>query len=354
MARGGAAAFSSAAAAFLCLWRLSAGIQWLGLPVGQAVAWNESQHCRLLLGLVPEQVQLCRRNLELMSSIVRAALETKASCQKSFADMRWNCSSIQQAPDFTPDILKGTRESAFVHALSAAAVGHSIARACASAELPTCSCGGVPDDASDASFRWGGCGDNLPYGLQMGSAFTDAPMKSRKAGMQASKLMNLHNNAVGRQALADSLETKCKCHGISGSCSVKTCWKGLQDLGSIARELKARYLGATKVILRHVGLRKQLVPKELDMRPVRDTELVYLASSPDYCSKNPKLGSQGTQDRQCQKSSMGSESCSLMCCGRGYNAYTQTLLERCHCKYHWCCYVTCKKCERTVEQYVCK
>lgn len=43
-----------------------------------------------------------------------------------------------------------------------------------------------------------------------------------------------------------------------------------------------------------------------------------------------------------------------MCCGRGYNPYTEKLVERCHCKYHWCCYVTCKKCERIVERYVCK
>ncbi|XP_030065381.1 protein Wnt-11b [Microcaecilia unicolor] len=343
------------AAVFLCLWQLSAGIQWLGLQESSGpVAWNESQHCRLLNGLVPEQIQLCRRNLELMPTIIRAAQETKASCQGSFADMRWNCSSIEQAPNLSPDLLKGTRESAFVYALAAAAVSHSIARSCASGELPTCSCGTVPDDIPDSSFRWGGCGDNLHYGLQMGSAFTDAPMKSRKAGMQASKLMNLHNNAVGRQALVDSLETKCKCHGISGSCSVKTCWKGLQDLGTIAQELKVKYLGAIKVILRHMGLRKQLVPKELDMRPVREVELVYLSSSPDYCTKNPKVGSQGTQDRQCRKSSVGSDSCNLMCCGRGYNTYTQILLERCQCKYHWCCYVTCKKCERTVERYVCK
>lgn len=58
--------------------------------------------------------------------------------------------------------------------------------------------------------------------------------------------------------------------------------------------------------------------------------------------------------RQCNKTSVGSDSCDLMCCGRGYNPYTEKLVERCHCKYHWCCYVTCKKCDRIVERYVCK
>uniref|UniRef100_A0A8C0GMZ0 Protein Wnt n=1 Tax=Chelonoidis abingdonii TaxID=106734 RepID=A0A8C0GMZ0_CHEAB len=131
------------------LWQLglSAAIQWLGLMVnGSRVAWNETQHCKILDGLVPDQVQLCRRNLELMHSIVRAAKETKGVCQKTFSDMRWNCSSIEYAPSFSPDLMKGTRESAFVYALAAAAVSHSIARACASGELPICSCGSVPSE----------------------------------------------------------------------------------------------------------------------------------------------------------------------------------------------------------------
>ncbi|XP_053329990.1 protein Wnt-11b [Spea bombifrons] len=339
----------------LCCSSSCRAIQWLGLTInGSLVAWNESEHCKVLERLVPDQTHLCKRNLELMQSVVNAAKQTKLICQLTFSDMRWNCSSIEHAPYFTPDLAKGTRESAFVNALASAALSHSIARACASGELPTCSCGSTPAEVSGPSFRWGGCGDNLRYGLQMGSAFVDAPMKSSKSGTQATKLMNLHNNAVGRQVLAESLETKCKCHGVSGSCSVKTCWKGLQDLSSVANELKSKYLAATKVIHRQMGIRKQLVPRELDIRPVRESELVYLISSPDYCTRNPKLGSYGTQDRLCNKTSVGSDSCNLMCCGRGYNAYTETIVERCQCKYYWCCYVTCKKCERTVERYVCK
>ncbi|XP_052014164.1 protein Wnt-11 isoform X2 [Apodemus sylvaticus] len=156
------------------------------------------------------------------------------------------------------------------------------------------------------------------------------------------------------QALRASLETKCKCHGVSGSCSIRTCWKGLQELRDVAADLKTRYLSATKVVHRPMGTRKHLVPKDLDIRPVKDSELVYLQSSPDFCMKNEKVGSHGTQDRQCNKTSNGSDSCDLMCCGRGYNPYTDRVVERCHCKYHWCCYVTCRRCERTVERYVCK
>uniref|UniRef100_A0A8D0F4C7 Protein Wnt n=1 Tax=Strix occidentalis caurina TaxID=311401 RepID=A0A8D0F4C7_STROC len=345
----------SAVATLLCQLGLSMAIQWLGLTEsGSGVAWNESHHCRLLAGLVPDQFQLCRRNLEVMHSIVRAARQTKSVCQKTFADMRWNCSSIQRAPSFGPDLLKGTRESAFVYALAAAAVSHSIAQACTSGELPLCSCGSVPSEVPGSDFRWGGCGDNLRYGLQLGTAFADSPLKSSKLGTQGLKAMNLHNNAAGRQVLSDSLDTKCKCHGVSGSCSVKTCWKGLPNLDEIASDLKSKYLAAIRVTHRLIGPRKQLIPKEMDVRPVKETDLVYLINSPDYCMPNQQLGSLGTQDRQCNKTSVSSDSCNLMCCGRGYNTYTEEVVERCHCKYHWCCYVVCKKCRRKVERYVCK
>lgn len=71
------------------------------------MAWDESHHCQLLAGLVPDQFQMCQRNLEVMPSIVQAAHHTKSICQNSFADMRWNCSSIHRAPSFGPDLLKG-------------------------------------------------------------------------------------------------------------------------------------------------------------------------------------------------------------------------------------------------------
>uniref|UniRef100_A0A8D2N5I0 Protein Wnt n=1 Tax=Zonotrichia albicollis TaxID=44394 RepID=A0A8D2N5I0_ZONAL len=156
------------------------------------------------------------------------------------------------------------------------------------------------------------------------------------------------------QVLSDSLDTRCKCHGVSGSCSVKTCWKGLPDLGEIASDLKSRYLAALKVTHRLVGPRKQLIPKEGDARPVTEMDLVYLISSPDYCTPNPQLGSLGTQDRPCNRSSVGSDSCDLLCCGRGYNTYTEEVQERCHCRYRWCCSVVCRRCRRSLDRHVCK
>ncbi|KAH0625258.1 hypothetical protein JD844_033646 [Phrynosoma platyrhinos] len=164
-----------------------------------ALALNQTQHCKQLEGLVVSQVQLCRSNLELMQTIIQAAREVIKTCRKTFSDMRWNCSSIELAPNYLLDLERGTRESAFVYALSAAAISHTIARACTTGDLPGCSCGPIPGETPGPGYRWGGCADNLNYGLVMGSKFSDAPMKMKKSGSQANKLMHLHNSEVGRQ-----------------------------------------------------------------------------------------------------------------------------------------------------------
>lgn len=91
------------------------------------------------------------------------------------------------------------------------------------------------------------------------------------------------------QALSEALQVVCKCHGVSGSCSIRTCWRGLQDLKLVAKALKTKYLSASKVIPRSVGVRTQLVPRDFGIRPIRDSELVYLQSS-------PRLLHRGSQD----------------------------------------------------------
>lgn len=72
-----------------------------------ALALNQTQHCKQLEGLVSAQVQLCRSNLELMHTIVHAAREVMKACRRAFADMRWNCSSIELAPNYLLDLERG-------------------------------------------------------------------------------------------------------------------------------------------------------------------------------------------------------------------------------------------------------
>ena len=62
----------------------------------------------------------------------------------------------------------------------------------------------------------------------------------------------------------------------------------------------------------------------------------------------------GTTGRACNKTSLGMDGCGLLCCGRGYNSQRVTLKERCHCRFHWCCYVECKTCTKEVDLHTCK
>lgn len=34
---------------------------------------------------------------------------------------------------------------------------------------------------------------------------------------------------------------KCKCHGVSGSCSMKTCWKKLSEFNATSTLLRQKY-----------------------------------------------------------------------------------------------------------------
>ena len=57
--------------------------------------------------------------------------------------------------------------------------------------------------------------------------------------------------------------------------------------------------------------------------------------------------------RQCNASSTSHDGCKSMCCGRPYNTFTVERIERCQCKYVWCCDVKCKTCKRWEDVHEC-
>ncbi|KPP65565.1 hypothetical protein Z043_116006, partial [Scleropages formosus] len=143
----------------------------------------------------------------------------------------------------------------------------------------------------------------------------------------------------------------CKCHGVSGSCSLKTCWLQLADFRRVGEFLKEKYDSAAAMRIGRKG-KLELVNNRFNAPTPED--LVYIDPSPDYCVRNETTGSLGTQGRLCNKTSEGMDGCELMCCGRGYDQFKTYQHERCHCKFHWCCYVKCKRCTALVDQFVCK
>lgn len=87
-----------------------------------------------------------------------------------------------------------SRETAFVYAISTAAVVHEVTKSCSLGELRDCSCDNRRG-RSKQGFEWGRCSDNINYGLHFAKTFVDAREEER----DARALMNLHNNQVGRR-----------------------------------------------------------------------------------------------------------------------------------------------------------
>jgi wingless-type MMTV integration site family protein 11 len=370
-------------------------IEWLVLSKSRSY-WNRTVDCTAAGPLAATQRGLCSRNLDLMPYVAHAARLTTNVCQEQFADKRWNCSSVLLAPNFTPDLTKGSREQAFVSALASASLVQSVAKACSSGQVSKCGCGRLPVSplqqpasdhrqvrsastavtdagpvtaATDGDFKWGGCSDNIVFGNEFARQFADGrwtprgqrrQLQPRKYSKQA--YTNLHNNMAGRKIAVDSMTTTCKCHGVSGSCSIRTCWRALLDARQIGATVMKSYIVAVEVTAAGrrrqqsaAGDRRQLMPAAHTGRTnFTVDDLIFYTQSPDYCVPEVSLGSVGTKDRMCLKDNPGSGGCQSMCCGRGFWTQTTQVQHRCDCKYYWCCYVKCKTCTKTVDINRCR
>ncbi|GAB0088308.1 Protein Wnt [Sergentomyia squamirostris] len=176
-------------------------------------------------------------------------------------------------------------------------------------------------------------------------------IKLSSTALKARSLMNLHNNEVGRRAVIKKSRITCKCHGVSGSCSLITCWQQLSSMREIGNYLREKYDEATRVKMNKRG-RLQVHDSRYKVPTALD--LVYLDESPDWCRNSKQLQWQGTHGRVCNKTSSGLDSCSILCCGRGYNTKKIVVRERCNCKFQWCCHVKCDICVKVIEEYTCK
>lgn len=149
------------------------------------------------------------------------------------------------------------------------------------------------------------------------------------------------------------MSVDCRCHGVSGSCAVKTCWKTMSSFEKIGHLLKDKYENSVQVSDK---IKRKMRRREKDQRkvPIRKDDLLYVNKSPNYCVEDKKLGIPGTQGRECNRTSEGADGCNLLCCGRGYNTHVVRHVERCECKFIWCCYVRCRRCESMTDVHTCK
>jgi len=124
--------------------------------------------------------------------------------------------------DSSIDNVAATKETAFIYAATSAGVALAVTEACSAGNLTDCSCDvSRHGETTPDGWKWGGCSDNLQYGIWFSESFVDAPDRIRQQeGTKENSirgLMNLHNNEVGRK--------------VSVTCSVSN---GHLHLGALA------------------------------------------------------------------------------------------------------------------------
>lgn len=143
---------------------------------------------------------------------------------------------------------------------------------------------------------------------------------------------------------------ECYCHGISGSCSIKTCWVVTPTLKHIGHALTKKYASAMQVTVSP----SESNPILHSGSTVSNKELVYTRNSPTYCERDEKHGSIGTKGRECNRTPGSVKNCNVMCCNRGFQRKIVTFTEECNCKFVWCCELKCQKCTHVEERYYCR
>ncbi|XP_045480362.1 protein Wnt-7b [Harmonia axyridis] len=323
--------------------------------------------CSRIPGLTSRQRDMCKAFPDAMVAVGDGIRLATNECRYQFRHNRWNCSGIENPTSFGHVVIVGSREAAFTYAISSAGVAYAVTAACARGNITACGCapGPKPREPTPSGWKWGGCSVDINFGMKFARKFMDA----RELEGDERSLMNLHNNKAGRKAVKQNLITDCKCHGVSGSCTMKTCWKTLPSFREIGDHLMKKYYRARPVASAisstsqrgierartkrkiHLVLKKGKTPiKKLPKK----SDLVFLQMSPNYCERDLASGSLGTVGRSCNRTSRGTDGCDLMCCGRGYNTHQYTRSWQCRCKFHWCCYVNCDTCSERTEEYTCK
>ena len=157
------------------------------------------------------------------------------------------------------------------------------------------------------------------------------------------------------------MDKSCKCHGVSGSCTVRVCWKTMPKMAKVASELRRRFDNALKVKLNRSQTKLTRLSRgrrgrkrNADRRRPPPASLVYSENSPDFCNADARYGILGTMGRTCNKSSDGTDSCSKLCCGRGYNTFNRVNDVKCNCTFIWCCHVKCDWCKKEWIEHTCK
>ncbi|XP_049820652.1 protein Wnt-8a-like isoform X2 [Aethina tumida] len=292
-------------------------------------------------------------------------------CQKEFKWDKWNCPESA----FKSSSMDQTKEAAYINAIMVSGIAHAITKNCSRGEIKACKCNPKPQNlkldsnmpvehvgkaknqhinAEEVEWTWGGCSDDTTYGIEFTKYIFNKTSQENA--------VKSHNYEIGRQVLQESMIKKCRCHGVSGSCSLQTCWVQIAPFHVISSKLKEKYGKALHIKEQQLTHEENNNTVQEIENPHKKNSLIYLEQSPDYCQANSTTGWVGTKGRSCSRilekgtSLAEKRSCRHLCrsCGLKVRKRVRKVVSRCNCSFAWCCEVKCETCEQLVPEYVCE
>ncbi|KAI6187171.1 Protein Wnt [Aphelenchoides besseyi] len=304
--------------------------------------------------------RLCEENIETVRSLGVSINNAIAECQKQFANEPWDCVLRSGLNDV--HLKLQSKERALIWALTSSSTAQSLAKRCARGLDANCGCGRLPTESSlNKTFLWGGCSDNFKFG----NRFTRKLLAVGATNKTADALIDKHNSRAGHRLLSRTVRSKCKCHGVSGSCTVQSCWKVASEIPELVSVLHQKYRRAARVRLESNATTLVLDNQNETSiaRPQRSlnsevarvvapsvAQLVFKVQSPNLCDPDPLTGRPLSVGRECSKPN----DCHRLCCGRGFVRIREAFRETCNCRFVYCCRVECDECEKEVERFYCR
>jgi hypothetical protein len=315
---------------------------------------TSTENCLQLFDTYSQGVYVCQHHSDLIVALQIAEELGREECQRAFERDIWNCSgfSILKAPNVTS---LATKEAAYVHALSLAAIAHSVAKVCAVGDVTSCSCDTerLELPATDSESRYAmGCSDNVGFGLNFATNF----LHKRHLGVGPLQEIERENMRIGARVVQDEDEPPyvCHCIGVSGSCTVLTCQYELPEFSQLAHRIQDYYFTNRTCKVRWNNI---IGEGSAFVRPpgCGDNKLVYMVDSPNYCIRDVVVGSLGTAGRECDPHATGPNSCENLCtrCGRGHVSIEESTESNCWCEFVFCCEIRCSKCPERRRYHVC-
>lgn len=169
------------------------------------------------------------------------------------------------------------------------------------------------------------------------------------------------------QAVQRGVKVRCKCHGVSGACTVETCWREIPTMREVSNILKRQYNDALRVSVEERDIGPAILRTVSSKSPaLQSSHLVYIKKSINYCIRNRNF----TFGRECAPRMLldlaknGSSlpggrinreapACEDICCGQLHRMYRTVNSNPCHCRFVWCCNIFCDICSTTVDSYYC-